>query len=293
MADAADVVGSPVPMAVVSHDAGIPMSLQQVAWELEGEPEETTSGVEGLLVPNGLGSLQGWTVMEQVAHAVQTDHPHRHLPQLQSPIREAVEFECEHTVEAIDAERESMVLKCIWYHSKMTMEKSEWDLGAPMEIAEPVARIHGPLMGLLLDQTSMSSSERILEHCQQGFPYVGELPPCEGQSSPFTFPKEMDVCDLRSDRIALNSAVKAALKDLPFSEDILPQTLEDAQEGFMTQPRLLEPGDLEKASYTRRIPVREERAKGWRTRVVDHKTESGINPATVPVDKISHDTIEV
>ena len=31
---------------------------------------------------------------------------------------------------------------------------------------------------------------------------------------------------------------------------------------------------------------------GWRTRVVDHKTESGVNYAIDPVDKIKHDTID-
>jgi len=87
--------------------------------------------------------------------------------------------------------------------------------------------------------------------------------------------------------------VQAALKELPYSEDTLPQTLEDAAEGFMTSPRPLLPGDFDPGSFTRRIPVWEERAKGWRTRIVDHKTESMINPATVPVDKISHDAIEV
>ena len=44
-------------------------------------------------------------------------------------------------------------------------------------------------------------------------------------------------------------------------------------------------------NLTRRIPVREERESGWRTRVVDHGTESMINEATRPCDKVQHDDI--
>ena len=46
-------------------------------------------------------------------------------------------------------------------------------------------------------------------------------------------------------------------------------------------------------TLTRRIPVREHRAKGWRTRTVDHATESLINGATFPSDRVHHDTIDV
>ncbi|CAE8721468.1 unnamed protein product [Polarella glacialis] len=60
---------------------------------------------------------------------------------------------------------------------------------------------------------------------------------------------------------------------------------------FMTFPRPLEPCDLETKKFTRQFPVREERPKGWRTRLVDHETESGTNPANRPFDKISHDTL--
>ncbi len=42
----------------------------------------------------------------------------------------------------------------------------------------------------------------------------------------------------------------------------------------------------------RRIPVREMRAKGWRTRVVEHVTESGCNPATGRQSAPKHDTLD-
>ena len=50
---------------------------------------------------------------------------------------------------------------------------------------------------------------------------------------------------------------------------------------------------LSAISLTRRMPVRELRSKGWRTRAVDHATESLLNPATAPSDRVQHDHIDV
>ena len=61
----------------------------------------------------------------------------------------------------------------------------------------------------------------------------------------------------------------------------------------MSLPEPLLEGDLQEVSLTRRIPVREERSSGWRTRVVDHATESGLRPATTPADKVYHDGVPV
>ena len=60
----------------------------------------------------------------------------------------------------------------------------------------------------------------------------------------------------------------------------------------MTLPRPLCESDLEQVTLTRRIPVRELRASGWRTRVVDHYTECGVNRCTTPQDKVKHDTLD-
>lgn len=102
----------------------------------------------------------------------------------------------------------------------------------------------------------------------------------------------MTVDELRLQRVALNNQVLSAVKEMPFSADISPQVFEDAELGAMTVPRLLLPQDLVSHTLTRRIPVRELRSKGWRTRVVDHESESGVNGATVPCDRIEHDTLD-
>jgi hypothetical protein len=44
---------------------------------------------------------------------------------------------------------------------------------------------------------------------------------------------------------------------------------------------------------TRRIPVREELSKGWRTWVVDHETESMINVAAFTQSGVQHDGVGV
>ena len=49
----------------------------------------------------------------------------------------------------------------------------------------------------------------------------------------------------------------------------------------------------DRVTLTRRIPVREERQAGWRTQIVDHETESWVNEATRPCDKIRNDTLGI
>ena len=66
----------------------------------------------------------------------------------------------------------------------------------------------------------------------------------------------------------------------------------DAQAGYMTPPVPVHHLDLSLISLTRRLPVREERPKGMRTRSVDHFTESGVNPATRPQDALTHEKVD-
>ena len=63
--------------------------------------------------------------------------------------------------------------------------------------------------------------------------------------------------------------------------------------GSCVVPFPVEEVDLSRINITRRIPVRELRSKGWRTRPVDHATESMINDATRPSDRVRHDNIDV
>ena len=73
----------------------------------------------------------------------------------------------------------------------------------------------------------------------------------------------------------------------------LASTREDAALGLMPEPVPLEDIDLKEVPLTRRIPAREHRATGWRTRPVDQATESLINGANFPSDHIHHATPDV
>ena len=93
--------------------------------------------------------------------------------------------------------------------------------------------------------------------------------------------------------MVLQVLVLTGVRGPPFSDDVSAITREDVASGFMTEPVPLEDIDLTGVTLTRRIPVREHRAKGWRTRTVDHATESLINGATFPSDRVHHDIIDV
>ena len=89
-----------------------------------------------------------------------------------------------------------------------------------------------------------------------------------------------------------NAEVRRALKDLPHSQDIAPELQKDVDIGAMLPAREFQPSDMQHQLFTRRIPVREERPSGWRTRVADHATESGVNLATWQLDALRHDTVD-
>ena len=129
-----------------------------------------------------------------------------------------------------------------------------------------------------------------------GFPLLPTLPPVRysfQDRPPKPWDDALEVSQLRANRRAVNEIVLAGVRVLPFSDDVLKITQEGAALGFMTEPVPLEAVCLEDITLTRRIPVRELRSKGWRTRTVDHSTESLINGATFPSDRVQHDTVDV
>eukprot|EP00435_Cladocopium_sp_Y103_P044779 s1987_g12.t1 len=236
--------------------------------------------------------MKGLTPLEHVSFALHAQHPSEKGVSLKDDLLEAIDFECCQSVEVVDAFRQKSLARILHLHATLKQDQSSWVRQAPVSLQPLAASIHGPLWAALLNDLQVSSS-LFLFHLQQGFPLVGQLPPCEGESAPHAHSKMFSVTDLKHARLSFNHTVVRAIKQLPFSEDVLPQVLADCEQHFMSFPRALVPADLLDKSLTRRIPVREERAKGWRTRVVDHETESGINLATEPVDKIRHDTLDV
>ena len=287
--------GQAVPFAVACE--GVKLGR---AWACEAEATVPSFADEAPLVPNGLGARMGLTPSEHVVWSEAIEHPReethtRHSKELWA----ALDFEIENEATEIDRFRHSELRRLIKTAKEMKKSQSDWARQADERNRSVVQKLHGPFLRECLRQAtgSHSSFRTLLNNVLQGFPFVGDLPPCEGAARlgrPRSFPKhDLQESDLRKDRKEINEHVLAAMKPLPFEEDILPQTLADAELGFMSQPRRFEPQDVEDKNLTRRIPVREERAKGWRTRVVDHETESLINEATRPADRVKHDSVDV
>lgn len=93
-------------------------------------------------------------------------------------------------------------------------------------------------------------------------------------------------------RLQTNEEVVKKCAVSEFDEDVFEETLKDCDEGFMHSLGKLEtlPSGVH---LTRRLPVRGLRSRGWRTRVVDHMTESFINRVTLPSDAPRHETVDL
>ena len=244
-----------------------------------------------MFVPHGLGAMKGLSPLEHVAFSLSASHPSESRKQLEETLKDAIEFECGHEVGEIDEFRCFRLNQFLRLHASLQQEHLEWVRQAPTELQGHAAKIHGPLWKVVLQQCGIPC-ERFLHDLQFGFPLVGHLAPCEGESVACQFEAAITVDELVNGRRDINERVIASVRELPFSSDILSQALQDSAQGFMSTPRAFTPHDASHLSLTRRIPVREERSKGWRTRVVDHSTESMVNAATVPCDRIKHHTLD-
>ena len=86
-------------------------------------------------------------------------------------------------------------------------------------------------------------------------------------------------------RHEVNRYVTGRVRQQEYAEDLWKICQEDVDIGAMTEPECVTHGVPQDALYSRRIIVRELRAKGWRSRAVDHVTESLFNQACLPRDK--------
>ena len=262
----------------------LPFGLSQVAIQ-------EIPCLEKFLVPNGLGAPVGLTPLQRVQFCMNAKHPASSPPSLDPNLQSAIDFEAQHTLPDIHEFRERQLQRILHAAHQLHEERLRWTLASPVDLQHLTSHIHGPLWHCLVAMAGLQADE-FLQDLQRGFPLVGNLPPCEGSSSKEFFQAGEGLQQLQRNRVEGNWRVISAVRELPFSGDIFPQVLEDAEIGAMTMPRLLMPTDIQTVTLTRRIPVRELRSKGWRTRVVDHESESGVNRATVPCDRIQHDTLD-
>ena len=126
---------------------------------------------------------------------------------------------------------------------------------------------------------------------------MGVLDPCVvGVSEEMPRSADMTFDAFSELRPGLRDTVIGALSQSEHATDLTESAQADAVEGYMSRRVRLRDVPVS-AHITRRLAVRQEKVKGGKlvssTRVVDHCTESGLNPATQPVDRIVHETLDV
>ena len=154
-------------------------------------------------------------------------------------------------------------------------------------------RLHTPWLRWAAERVHFEEMETC-DDLENGFPYVDDMPKgvhFAGPPKADRFPK-CNSDDLRERRRELNEMVLSKVKDMEHLEDLWNNVLDDVELGAMSEPRPLVAEDMDNLSFTRALPVREERLSGWRTRVVYHSTEAGTNDGTKPGSSPKHDTVD-
>ena len=159
------------------------------------------------LVPNGLGALRGLEPLQHVAWAEKVEHPASHLPdKVTLELLGALEFECGSEVENIEDFRRERLYQFIRQAKHVAKAQADWAAQAPQSIQPVVGALYGPPLKWALTWATGSEDTfaQLLSDCQQDFPLLEDLPPCEGavlEGLPKSFPKgNLEGEDLRNKR---------------------------------------------------------------------------------------------
>ena len=288
----AERVGQPIPLMDKVVDMGLPSSSTWL--QFRPSPSLELAEMSDPLVPNGDGQPKQLTIKQQVEWMHMSTHPFDILDQkLDVDLRSAIQFELNNEPAVVDQLRAGVLDHWVRRAEMLMPQHAQWAAHAPAALRPLVRKIHGPLIGEMMVAMGYED-EGLLECLQSGFPYVGPLPACgvavkPGTAEPLGF---VTPSELRAKRQQLNAVVVRKLKASEWDGDLLSATQEDVEFGAMRGPWPLTQWHLSNVTLSRRLPVREEREGKWRTRIVDHKTESEVNCATQPTEKLSHDTID-
>ena len=283
-----------IPTAEGAVDDGFPLPEAGEGGNLgAGSVDSPPADVLDPFVRHGLGSPKGLTQREHIAWATCQHHVLEEGIAINPELLRCLDFEIKNDPKEIDDMRINVMGKLKMQADKLNGNKVKWHEQAAPESRLLIEKLHGPLIQWLANEICYED-QQLVQDLVKGFPYVGEMPPsataCR-QVRPRVPGLETEE-SLRKNRRMRNLAVLAKMKTSEHESDMMDSALNDMDLGAMGP--VVEGGslDLDSVTLTRRLAVREEKSKGWRTRVVDHKTESGINYAIVPVDKIKHDSID-
>ena len=250
--------------------------------------------VDSPFVVNGNGALRGLDHDGHVQYAIGQPFPKdARSVVICDDLVAAVNFELENDASYCDNFRLHILEDWVTQAKRLATSRVKEAAHALPSIAMLVGGLHCPLVNFLVDKYDYDC-KALPDRCRSGFQFAGDLDRCNVQcilERPVKPPLTVD--EVRADRRRSNAVVLSKLKQSEHSGDLMKSTLDDVAEGMMSAPVPVSTLYLDEVSLTRRLAVREERAKGWRTRAVDHFTESWVNPATHPADKVTHDTVDV
>eukprot|EP00972_Heterocapsa_arctica_P107411 15820862-Heterocapsa_arctica.AAC.1 len=292
---AAEAKRAPIPMALASRDQGVPIDggSASASWDGE-EADEPAADVLDPFVWRGLGAPKGLSEQEHVVWASGLRQPCvEEGVQLDDDLKDALRYEVGNEPEAIYEFRASVMEYWTSRAEALKGEQAEWAATADPRTSLLVSRLHGPLAAEIMKASGHKDAD-LPEAWRCGFPYVGQLPQCMEavkQVVPGSL-GNLTESQLRSERAERNQFVLSQLRESEWDGDLMAEADKDLELGAMTAVVPLSNVDLDSINVSRRLPVREQKSAGWRTRAVEHKTESGVNLATQPVDKMIHDGLD-
>ena len=163
--------------------------------------------------------------------------------------------------------------------------KKAWLEQVPGPLKKIMRNVHGPLMANICED--MGFEDKMFMHrMQYGFPVAGMMDHSSVGMVPDDKirPQVLSMTELYERRVELNMNAVAKMREVEHAEDLTDLANEDALTGHMTKPICGSETSLlgKDILVSRRIPVREWKGslKKWRTRPVDHGSESGLKAAT-------------
>ena len=151
--------------------------------------------------------------------------------------------------------------------------------------------VHGPFIHFLIKWSDYEDHDPKLASDWAGFGLVGHLPYC-GPDSKILLKRKLSflsVEDLIAQSPSRNRELVASARPSEWDEDLMYIAPTDAELGFNSLPRKLSDWFLDNVTLCRRIPVREEKVSGWRTRPVDDESENAFHNTVVSSHTTVHD----
>ena len=149
-------------------------------------------------------------------------------------------------------------------------------------------KVHGPLIKVISEDMGFEDST-FMECLQKGFPVAGHMRnSVVGMvSGPKQGDQKISMNSLWKKRSSFNEKAVTMMRENAFSDDMIKLAKEDSEKGFMTKPIVSTTKNGKNIRVSRRIPVREwkDSIEDWRTRPVDHGSESGLKEATFSKQK--------